>query len=336
MLLVLLLALVWSWKAWVLLGVLLVLFLLMDCDMGLFILERITRVVPFLRPNFSGRTVWITGASSGIGEYLAYELAKCGATLILSARQVPELERVKKNCVRPDTHLVVPLDLADHDSHQKVVEGVLKVKSFDTLIHNAGRSQRSLIEHTSLLVDKAQLDLNFLGTVSLTKAVLPHLRSNPSRSKMISVVTSLAGKLPSPASASYSASKHAMHGYYSEARLEFRPDKINVSILAPGPVVSLGGLRAMSGTTDKTAQEDGIPPSAYDKRRMPTQRFARLAVIALYYNIPEAWISGHPELLFTYIYQYSPTLGGLLANIFGASRVEKFRREYEQSRQNLK
>ncbi|KAM7431586.1 Dehydrogenase/reductase SDR member 7 [Porites harrisoni] len=151
-----------------------------------------------------GKVVWITGASSGIGEYLAYELAKCGCKLVLSARRKDELERVKKNCAaislaidpsfkKDQEILVLPLDLQKFDTHEKLAQDVLKhFGKVDILVNNGGRGQFSLIRKTSLEVDRAILDLNTVGTISVTKAILPHMIER--HEGQIVIVSSLSGK----------------------------------------------------------------------------------------------------------------------------------------------
>jgi dehydrogenase/reductase SDR family protein 7 len=152
------------------------------------------------RPQeLKGKVVWITGASSGIGEALAYELATIGCKLILSSRREVELERVRQKCVElspPDfreAHMVMRLDVADYDSHQTCVEEVIaKYSRIDYLVNNAGRSQLAPALDTSLEVDKTILNLNTIGTISLTKAVLPHMVQR--KEGLIAFVSSIVGK----------------------------------------------------------------------------------------------------------------------------------------------
>mgnify|MGYP001810984405 FL=1 len=125
--------------------------------------------------NFENKVVWITGASSGIGEALAYTFAKRRAKLILSARRADELERVKKNCNLPEGDiLVLPLDVAEHDKAEEATQKVLATfKHIDILINNAGLSHWSKIKDMSFDVLKRMMDVNFMGGAMLTKAVLP-------------------------------------------------------------------------------------------------------------------------------------------------------------------
>src|SRR5689334_5308572 len=112
--------------------------------------------------QLDGKVVWLTGASSGIGEALAYALAKAGAKLILSARRKEELERVAGNTKLPlDNLLLVPLDLANHAVfEQKKNEVLKKFGRIDVLINNGGVSQRSLARDTPIEVDRQIMEIN--------------------------------------------------------------------------------------------------------------------------------------------------------------------------------
>ncbi|XP_048393892.1 dehydrogenase/reductase SDR family member 7 isoform X5 [Stegostoma tigrinum] len=160
------------------------------------------------------KVVWITGASSGIGEELAYQLAKLGAFLVLSARRVAELERVKQNCLdhsklQEKDILVLLLDLNVSSSHKSATKSVIQYfGKIDILINNAGRSQRSLFLDTNLDVYEAIMHLNFLGTISLTQCVLPYMIKQ--EKGQIVTVSSLAGLVGAPVSTGYASSKHAL------------------------------------------------------------------------------------------------------------------------------
>ncbi|XP_073239517.1 dehydrogenase/reductase SDR family member 7-like [Porites lutea] len=259
-----------------------------------------------------GKVVWITGASSGIGEYLAYELAKYGCKLVLSARRKDELERVKKNCAaislatdpsfkKDQEILVLPLDLQKFDTHEKLAQDVLKhFGKVDILVNNGARGQLGLISKTSLEVDRAILDLNTVGTISLTKAILPHMIER--RKGQIVVVSSIGGKFGTPFTATYCASKHALHGYFDTARLELSEYNIGVQIICPGPVKSEFTKYAFSEDVNK------LPPPGSVKKllKMPAERFARLMAVSMANNLDEVWISENPFLAAAYFSQYFP------------------------------
>jgi len=187
--------------------------------------------------------VWVTGASSGIGEELACQLSKLGVSLVLSARRVQELERVKTRCLengnlKEKDILVLPLDLTDRSSHEAATKVVLQeFGKIDILVNNAGRSQRSLCMDTSLDVFKELIELNYLGTVSLTMCVLPHMIER--KQGKIVIVNSLLGILSAPLSSGYCASKHALRGFFNCLRAELATyPGIVISNICPGPVQS--------------------------------------------------------------------------------------------------
>lgn len=184
--------------------------------------------------QFEQKVVWITGASSGIGEALAYAFAKQKSRLVLSARRADELERVKEGCGLPEGHvLLLPLDVSEHhkaeEAHRKVVEHFGQV---DILINNAGLSHWSKIRDLSLEVIKKIMDVNFLGGVALTKAVLPHMLER--KQGRVVVISSILGKIVTPKQAAYNASKHAIQGFYDTLRAEVRPEGLKVLVVNPG------------------------------------------------------------------------------------------------------
>ncbi|XP_058953898.1 dehydrogenase/reductase SDR family member 7 [Pocillopora verrucosa] len=264
-----------------------------------------------------GKVVWITGASSGIGEYLAYELAKYGCKLVLSARRKTELERVKENCAAIATGLnssfekdqdilVLPLDLLKHDTHGNLTQDVLKhFGKVDILVNNGGRFQKSWIRKTPLEVDKAVFDLNVFGTISLTKAVLPHMIEW--KQGQIVVVSSVLGKMGVPHSVVYCATKHALQGYFDGVRIELAQHNIHVQTVLPGPVESQVANKAF--TEDINIEYKDSPEFIkIDFPVMPTERCARLMAIGMANNLDEIWISQNPMLLATYMRQYFPNL----------------------------
>ena len=154
------------------------------------------------------KTLWITGASSGIGRALAIQLAGEN-NLIISSRNLDELEVTKSMCASSKIHLE-PLDLGDFESHHSIVTRVIKNHGpIDHLIHCGGISQRSLVKDTVLSVDEKLIRINYLGTVSLTKAILPHFLDK--KQGHFTVITSLTGVFASPYRSGYAASKHALH-----------------------------------------------------------------------------------------------------------------------------
>ena len=203
---------------------------------------------------FQNKIVWITGASSGIGEALAVMLAQQGATLVLSARREGELERVRAACQNPDAHLVLPLDLADFDAHvatQRVLEHFDRV---DVLINSGGVSQRSTVAETALDVDRRIMEINYFGTIKLTKAVLPSMLARGSGH--IVAVSSVVGHFATARRSAYAASKHALHGFFDALRAEVHAAGVRVTLVSPGYVRTNISLNALTGDGSKHAQMD--------------------------------------------------------------------------------
>lgn len=196
--------------------------------------------------RFDNQIVWITGASSGIGEALAIEWSREGARLVLSARNAAELERVRQACASPHLHKVVPLDLTDSAAIQRAAEAVLtEMDHVDVLVHSGGVSQRSLAVDAGLEIDRAIMELNYFGTIALTKAVLPSMLRR--RSGHIVPISSVIGHVGVPLRSAYAASKHALHGFFDALRAETEKDGIRVTIVCPGYVrtkVSENALRS--------------------------------------------------------------------------------------------
>lgn len=205
--------------------------------------------------HLNHKTIWITGASSGIGEALAKQLSQLDVNLILSARREEELLRVKTECQNPDRIKVLPLDLADTDSHAaKTSEAIGAFGQVDILINNGGRSQRSLVKDTILQVDKDLMEVNYFGSVSLTKQLLPHMLDR-GKGHFV-VVTSLTGIFGTPYRSGYAASKHALHGFYDSMRAELEDSGIKVTIAAPGFVKTNVSVNAFQGDGNSLGKMD--------------------------------------------------------------------------------
>jgi len=263
---------------------------------------------------FKNRRVWITGASSGLGEALARALAAEGASLILSARNQPALERVAAQCREAGSREVIvhALDLADTNaigaSAAKLLEQVGKV---DVLINNGGISQRDYALQTSLEVDEKLMRVNYLGTVALTKAVLPHMLLH--ELGHIVTISSVVGKFGSPLRSSYSASKHALHGFFDSLRAELGDSPVRITLICPGYIRTDISKNALTG--DGTPQ--GTMDQATDKGMAP-EVFARKALKAIKDGREEALIGGGKELLAVWMKRFFP---GILSSILRKAKV---------------
>jgi len=185
---------------------------------------------------FKGTTVWIIGASSGIGKALSIDMAKRKANLVLSSRNLEELETVREICLQFAKHCtVIPIDLEKNDNYNPLVKQVIALyNTIDYLIVNGGISQRSLVFETPLSIDRRLMEINYFGNISITKAVLPYMVNQ--KSGHIVVVSSIVGKFGFPLRSAYSASKHALHGFYETLRAEENTNNINITIAIPGRV----------------------------------------------------------------------------------------------------
>lgn len=297
-------------------------FIFADAD---FTLLRATLTGHRPETKLAGLVVWITGASSGIGEELAFQLAKCGCRLILSARREDELKRVKRRCLEysdlqeEDIHVLV-LDLLERTSHKdKAKTAIQCFGHIDILINNGGRSQRSLCLETSVDVYQALMELNFLGTVSITKQVLPHMTQRGTGS--IVTVSSVVGLAGAPLATGYSASKHALQGFFNSLRTELTDyPKILISTVCPGPVQSQIVNNAFTEELNKPVATVGN-----QEHKMPTSRCVRLMLVGIANGVKEMWIAQQPFLFFYYAWQYAPTFAWAATNMLGRKRVQNFK-----------
>ncbi|MGA9269556.1 MAG: SDR family NAD(P)-dependent oxidoreductase [Lutimonas sp.] len=246
------------------------------------------------------KTIWITGASSGIGRSLALVYGKDPVNLILSARSESKLDKVKNEIGNPERIRVLPLDLTESESFPEIVEKAWGMfNGIDIMIHNGGISQRSLVAETPLSVDRSIFETNYFGTVGLTKCLLPYFRQRGSGHFV--VITSVVGKFGTALRSSYSGSKHALHGFFESLRAEHYEDNIQVSLICPGFVntsVSINALTAdgsKQGTKDK-ATAGGLPPDV----------FAHKARRAISRQKREAIIGGPLEVIAVYIKRFFP------------------------------
>lgn len=214
--------------------------------------------------RFADRWVWITGASSGIGEATAYQFAREGARLILSSRRAEELERVRRSCDRADEHIVVPLDLAKSATFPAVTEEVLKrCGRIDILVNNGGVGQRALAMDATEASERALMEVDYFAPVALTKAVLPAMRAR--RAGHVVVISSVMGYVGIPGRSSYAAAKHALHGYFDSLRPEIARFGVHVTIVCPGYVRTAISDNALGPQGETQARADrttmnGIAP----------------------------------------------------------------------------
>jgi short-subunit dehydrogenase len=251
--------------------------------------------------RFAGQIVWITGASSGIGEATAYAFAREGARLVLSSRRANELERVRQACERPGEHAIVPLDLARSATFPGIVSEVLaRCGHLDVLINNGGVGQRSFALDATEATERALMEVDYFGPVALTKAVLPSMRER--QSGHVVVISSVMGYLGTPGRSSYAAAKHALNGYFDSLRAEHWREGIHVTIVCPGYVqtaISAHALGVQSGAPRRT-EEIG-------RRGMPAEKCAGAILRAVAGRREEVYVGGR-EVFGIYLKRFTPWL----------------------------
>ena len=249
--------------------------------------------------TYQGKTVWITGASSGIGEQLAYAWTKAGAKVILSSRRRESLEAVKANCPAGSVLDIVPIDMAQYRTLTGIVQSViLKHGHIDILVNNAGVSQRALVKDTTLEVDEQLIQTNYLGTIALTKAVLPFMLERGSGHFV--TITSLTGKFGSPLRSSYAGSKHALHGFFDSLRAEVNKHGVGVTLICPGYIRTNVSINALTGS--------GAPQNTMDEatgQGMDPADLAQKILKAVAKGKLEAYFGGK-EVLGVYIKRLFP------------------------------
>lgn len=202
--------------------------------------------------KLSDKIVWITGASSGIGEAIVYQLAQQGVKLIISSRRTDALETVKAACpaeAQNDIH-ILDLDLSQPDTLTQKADTALDIYGrIDVLVHSGGISQRSMVVDTEIEVYRKLMEVDYFSTVILTKAVLPSMITNGGGH--IIVLSSLTGKFGSPYRSGYAAAKHALHGFYDSLRAEQHDNGIKVTIVTPGFIKTNVSINAVDAEGSK-------------------------------------------------------------------------------------
>ncbi|MCK7608703.1 SDR family oxidoreductase [Acinetobacter portensis] len=247
------------------------------------------------------KVVWITGASSGLGKALAVECANRGAQVVLSARRLEELEKVRAELVEPNKHLSVVLDVTDESQVQNAYEIVLKEKGkIDWLINNAGLSQRALITDTTMETERKIMEIDYFSQVNLTKTVLPTFLTQ--KTGRIVFVSSVAGLLGTQYRATYSAAKGAIHMWANSLRAEVANEGVNVSVIFPGFVKTNVSFNALNGAGQpQQHQDDAI------ENGLEANEFAKIAVNTLVKGQEYIVIGGQKEVLGTWISRLSPS-----------------------------
>lgn len=251
---------------------------------------------------FHNKIVWITGASSGIGEALVHEFSRNGSRVIASSNDPGGLKRVADDCSGYPGHVTtVAFDLAMTENVEDLVKEVAgKEGHVDILLNLGGVSQRALISETPLWLDRRIMEINYFGTISLTKAVLPYMIS--AGGGQIAATSSISGRFGFPLRSAYSASKQALHGFFETLLIEHRKDNIRVSVIIPGRVKTNISLHALTSSGREHGKMDdgqsgGVTPA----------RAAHQIIRGLKRNRREILV-GSTELLMLWIRRFMPAL----------------------------
>ncbi len=253
-----------------------------------------------MKTKFKDLTIWITGASSGLGEALSIAFAQKGATIVLSGRNEEKLEQVKKQCKKPKKHFVIPFDISDVEQAKEAYEiAIEKAGKIDWLINNAGVSQRSLIMDTSEAVERQIMEVDYFAQTRLTRLVLPEMIAQGGGK--IVMVSSIAGLVGTQYRGAYSAAKAAIHLWANSLRAELYDNGIEVATIFPGfiktnvSINALTGDGSVQGTMDE-ATSNGLTATA----------FAKQVVKALSKDKEYIIVGGRQEKLATRVNRLSP------------------------------
>lgn len=252
--------------------------------------------------QFAGKIAWITGASSGIGESLVHEFVRRGALVLASSNDPEGLGRVKNECGnKSDMVYCIPFDLSDTTGIETIVEQ--QVKSFgriDFLLNIGGISQRARIDETPLWLDRKIFEINYFGTIALTKAVLPFMVKQ--QSGHVLATSSISGRFGFPLRSAYSASKQALHGFFETLYLENKKSNIRASVIIPGRVRTSISVHALNAE----GKEHGKLDEGQAKGILP-QQAAEIIIRGMVRNKREILV-GKNELIMLHIRRWCPWL----------------------------
>lgn len=254
------------------------------------------------RDMFNGKIVWITGASSGIGEALVYEFARYGATVIASSNDPAGLERVKAACNEHSVKVTcVPFDLSETSTINSLAETqVEQFGKIDYLLNLGGISQRVRIEETPMWLDRKIFEINYFGTIALTKAVLPFMIKQ--KSGHILATSSISGRFGFPLRSAYSASKQALHGFFETLYLENKQNNIRSSVIIPGRVRTNISVHALDGSGKENGKMD-----EGQLKGLTAEKAASIIIKGIKKNKREILV-GKSELFLLYIRRLCPWL----------------------------
>ena len=253
-------------------------------------------------------SVWITGASSGIGEACAYRYAAQGARLILTSSSAERLENVAEKCREAGATQVVvlPYDFSSNDDIEALVQSAWDAtEGIDIVMLNAGISQRTNVEDTSMEMVRKIMEVNYFAPVAIAKEILPKMLKRGGGK--IAVTTSIAGRFGFPLRCGYSSSKFALYGFFETLQAEYYDAGIRVTIVCPG--------RVQTNISRYALDKGGKPHGVMDPGQaggMTAEAAARIITRAIAKEKKEVLV-GRKELLMVYIKRFFPGLCAMLA-----------------------
>jgi short-subunit dehydrogenase len=252
--------------------------------------------------SLQNKIIWITGASSGIGEALAIECAKEGAKLVLTSRRAEELDRVAGLTGLPkDSVMILPADLTDFESIPGLVNQVIgHFGRIDVLFNNAGISSRALALESPIDIDKKVMDIDYFSVIALTKQVVPGMIERGEGH--IVVTSSVMGKIGTPLRSAYSAAKHALHGFFESLRIEVIDYNIKITMLCPGYIHTQVSVNAVTSSGDKFNKMSHNQLNGKDPRK-----FARVVIKGIKKDKLEIHYGGK-EIFGPVLYKFSQKL----------------------------
>mmetsp|Transcript_18375 Transcript_18375/g.42176 ORF Transcript_18375/g.42176 Transcript_18375/m.42176 type:complete len:355 (-) Transcript_18375:141-1205(-) len=310
----------------------------MDANPSLYLFDRFFVNEQRLHSFFEGKTIWITGASSGIGREIALRTSKYGANLILTGRSSERLQIVKDSC---STHQndgriisILPLDMnaADEEFDEALsdLETILGDHNLDCVILNAGRGQLKTAETTSSATTSEIFQINALAPISLSQKLLERGILNENKGRQQLVVTSSVGALVGlPLSSSYAASKHALHGYFNTLRAE--KTWLDIKLICPGTIDTsfhtsyVGDTDTVTKKHDKPSSKGKKEAAKSNKLKMSINRCARLYISSLLLNNGELWIAEQPMLAGLYINRHFPSIFHRILAKVGPLRIKAWK-----------
>lgn len=285
-------------------------------------------MTPNWNQYFHDKVIWVTGASSGIGEQLCYQFDEMGAHLILSARSENKLQAVKRKLKnRRSTAYILPLDLEQLDTlPHKIEEAENLFGRIDILVNNAAVAIRDFALNTRLDIDKKLMDINYFGAIALTKGILPGMLKR--NSGHLVIVSSLSAKVGFPRGSAYSASKHALHGFYNSLRCEMADQNIFITLLLPGIIETKITAHAVMGD----GSTFGKVERSYQKA-FPAELAARRLAKAIAQRKEEKFVGGSEGLILA-LNRISPSWTHRLIRSHPLKRMRKLKRFFRRKKQS--